>query len=296
MTYTARLGRNPDFGGTSMKKNNVRVLTGVLLSTLMLIAMIGTFAFAFAFAASAADGDACASTANCTGTYENGICNVCDGYEPAVYNEQKGYYEISNAGMLYWFMEYVNAKTLISGTDTIYDISDDVYSYEANAVLTADIVVNENVLAEMSKETPDVSGFRAWFPIGYDHDRNGDGEYEFVYFEGTFDGQGHTVSGLYFNNTEQSNVGLFGQTRNGAIIRNVGVIDAYFQAGDYVGGVVGDNRASVQNCYNETTSRVPMTDWYDTISGLLVGFIHRTVQGGLYIKMLDESKILRYEK
>ena len=50
------------------------------------------------------------------------------------------------------------------------------------------------------------------------------------------------------------------------------------------------------NCYNETTSRVPMTDWYDTISGLLVGFIHRTVQGGLYIKMLDESKILRYEK
>ena len=50
------------------------------------------------------------------------------------------------------------------------------------------------------------------------------------------------------------------------------------------------------NCYNESPSRVPMTDWYDTVSGLLVGFIHRTVQGGLYIKMLDESGMLKYEK
>ena len=50
------------------------------------------------------------------------------------------------------------------------------------------------------------------------------------------------------------------------------------------------------NCYNGSPSRVPMTDWYDTVSGLLVGFIHRTVQGGLYIKMLDESGMLKYEK
>lgn len=41
--------------------------------------------------------------------------------------------------------------------------------------------------------------------------------------------------------------------------------------------------------YNESSSRVPMTDWYDTISGLEVGFQHRTVQGGLFIKMLADS-------
>ena len=41
--------------------------------------------------------------------------------------------------------------------------------------------------------------------------------------------------------------------------------------------------------YNESPDRVPMSDWYDTKSGYIIGFIHRTVQGGLFIKMLDES-------
>ena len=48
--------------------------------------------------------------------------------------------------------------------------------------------------------------------------------------------------------------------------------------------------------YNETPDRVPMTDWYDTVSGCLIGFIHRTVQGGLFIKMLDESGKLKFNK
>lgn len=48
--------------------------------------------------------------------------------------------------------------------------------------------------------------------------------------------------------------------------------------------------------YDETPDRVPMTDWYDTVSGSLIGFIHRTVQGGLFIKMLDESGKLKLNK
>jgi len=47
------------------------------------------------------------------------------------------------------------------------------------------------------------------------------------------------------------------------------------------------------NFYNETPDRLVMTDWYDTVSGTQIGFIHRTVQGGLFIKMLDESKKLK---
>ena len=39
-----------------------------------------------------------------------------------------------------------------------------------------------------------------------------------------------------------------------------------------------------------------MTDWYDTVAGTLIGFIHRTVQGGLFIKMLDESGKLKLNK
>lgn len=39
--------------------------------------------------------------------------------------------------------------------------------------------------------------------------------------------------------------------------------------------------------YNHSRSRVPMTDWYDTVTGDMTGFRHRTVQGGLFIKLLE---------
>ena len=48
--------------------------------------------------------------------------------------------------------------------------------------------------------------------------------------------------------------------------------------------------------YNETHDRNPMTDWYDTVSGMLIGFIHRTVQGGLFIKMVSDSGKLKFKK
>ncbi len=48
--------------------------------------------------------------------------------------------------------------------------------------------------------------------------------------------------------------------------------------------------------YNETPDRVPMSDWFDTKSGYFIAFIHRTVQGGLFIKMLDESGKLKLKK
>ena len=54
--------------------------------------------------------------------------------------------------------------------------------------------------------------------------------------------------------------------------------------------------APLWNFYNDTPDRVPMTDWYDTVAGTLIGFIHRTVQGGLFIKMLDDSGKLSIKK
>ncbi len=41
--------------------------------------------------------------------------------------------------------------------------------------------------------------------------------------------------------------------------------------------------------YNDSTTRVAMTDWYDTKSGNMVSFKHRTVQGGLFMKILMEK-------
>ncbi|MGD9557810.1 MAG: DUF1793 domain-containing protein, partial [Mangrovibacterium sp.] len=44
---------------------------------------------------------------------------------------------------------------------------------------------------------------------------------------------------------------------------------------------------------NETTDRVPMSDWYNTDSKRIVGFRARSVVGGYYIKLL-ETKLKKY--
>ena len=45
--------------------------------------------------------------------------------------------------------------------------------------------------------------------------------------------------------------------------------------------------------YNETTDRVPLADWYDTISGKHNYFVNRTVVGGYFIKLLEAQGKLK---
>ena len=140
--------------------------------------------------------------------YVNGFCTNSDceaPYQPATDTDENGVYEIANAAQLYWFMELVN------GVEP--DESGNRYA-DYDAILTADITVNENVLN--TDGTLAEGNFRTWFPFGYYYDRNGDNSREEVYYTGTFNGQGYTISGLYFDNAEQSFVGLFGQTKSGA--------------------------------------------------------------------------------
>lgn len=69
-------------------------------------------------------------------------------------------------------------------------------------------------------------------------------------FSGTFDGQGHTISGLYINNSLQDQ-GLFGYIDKSAIVQNLIVTGSVTTGGDSTGGIVGKsprNSGTVRNC------------------------------------------------
>ena len=74
-------------------------------------------------------------------------------------------------------------------------------------------------------------------------------------YTGTFDGQGYTISGLYFNNPTSSYVGLFGSIGANGKISNVGVLDSYFQFSELGGGVCGVNHGTVRDCKNTGSVR-----------------------------------------
>ena len=167
-------------------------------------------------------------------SYQNEKCSLCSAYQEAVLtkdkydingdNEKDEVYEIGSVGQLYWFADKVN-------NDFTYQ--------SANAVLTKDIVVNKNVLKPDG--TLNEGSFKDWTPIG---------STENYKYQGTFDGQKHTISGLYFNNGGEMYVGLIGYLGEKGKITNVGVKDSYFEGDIFIGGVCGYNEnGRIENCY-----------------------------------------------
>lgn len=167
-------------------------------------------------------------------TYSDiGICthSGCGKYQPPA--EIEGYRMIANLGNLYWVASQFNTVPSITSI---------------NAKLTQDIIVNENVLKRDG--TLNECDFRVWESIGSSSKP----------YTGTFDGQGHTISGLYLNDNTLSSLGLFGYVR-GATIKNVNLVDSYFYAKNYIGGIVGeinDNNTNstmttISNCHNYST-------------------------------------------
>ena len=134
------------------------------------------------------------------------------------------YYQITNESNLRWFAEAVNG-----GNSAI------------NARLTANIKVNDKVFNDDGSL---ISDPKTWTPIGVSYSKA---------FKGTFDGAGYTISGLYCDMTDRTDieyVGLFGRI-NGGTVTNLGVLDSYFAGNSLVGGVCGKNDGgTIEECYN----------------------------------------------
>lgn len=153
--------------------------------------------------------------------------------EPA--KNGQGVYLISSPDELMWFDK--NAKM----TDS--------------AKLLADITINEDVSGSDA-----TSQKYKWTPIGTDKTKA---------YTGSFDGNGHTISGLYINSTAV-NTGLFGYVGAAGEIKNVTISDSVITSTqNYTGAVVGDSKGNITNCHTTATTRVTGANYVGGIVGEL---------------------------
>ena len=105
----------------------------------------------------------------------------------------------------------------------------------------------------MLADDVDISGYgkdtefndgNGWIPIGTSQNS----------FAGSFDGDGKVITGLYINDNDIGDVGLFGYAAYGSTIKNLGVVDADVTGNNYVGVVVGCTEGYITCCYS--TGRV----------------------------------------
>ena len=105
----------------------------------------------------------------------------------------------------------------------------------ACAILTADITLDKS---------------ETWTPIGSSKNK----------YNGTFDGQGYTISGLNVNETGSNEAGLFGdtaQSNTSPVIKNLTIADSSFvTARGYAGGVAGYGGGVFENCHTEASVTV----------------------------------------
>ena len=110
---------------------------------------------------------------------------------------------------------------------------------------------------------------------------------EDYYFCGTFDGQGHTIRGIYINTSDQFH-GLFGLVDDSGKIQNLTVAESYIcgEVG-FVGGIVGQGSGTVSNCSNSGT-----VSGDDDAAGIVgLSFSNGTVSNCYYLESTCENGI-----
>ena len=93
-----------------------------------------------------------------------------------------------------------------------------------NCTLAADITLPEVTAADPSN----------WTPMGTASNP----------YTGTFEGGGHTITGLTVELSNQNNVGLIGYLGNGGKVQNLTLAEVKINGGSCVGGMVGNNNSN----------------------------------------------------
>ncbi len=101
--------------------------------------------------------------------------------------------------------------------------------------LGADMVINTGDASEWSDSTKAPSyKWKGGSSYGYS-------------FSGTFDGQGHVISGLYNVGSSSKAASLFGYASRNATIQNLTIVNSYFTGEPYVSAVVGSYEPKIDN-------------------------------------------------
>ena len=115
--------------------------------------------------------------------------------------------------------------------------------YNANGLMNVAELVNggkTDINITLDKNI-DLTG-KDWTPIGTDYDNS---------YKGTFDGGGHTITGLTFT-TNDKYAGLFGYIGNAGTVKNVVMEGVQITSnqiyGGSIGGVVGYSWGTIENC------------------------------------------------
>ena len=140
----------------------------------------------------------------------------------------------------------IAATKFINTAEDLASINDSAEALSGYYVMMSDIDLSAYCQAHAEE------GY--WEPIGVYHDVT-DGTALADAFKGTFDGNGHKITGFHIyrddvNDTTAFNAGLFGYIDTSAVIRNLGLeSDEYNAARSYSGLFAGVNTGTIENCY-----------------------------------------------
>lgn len=140
------------------------------------------------------------------------------------------------------------ASTLtISSADELQELAKNVNDGDnysgVTVTLAADISLNGRIV-DQNGALKDGT-YSAWTPIGTPSHP----------FSGTFNGGGHTVTGLYIKDSTLDFQGLFGCVSS-ATVNNVTVKDSYISAGNHAGAISGYavNNSVISSCRSDNTN------------------------------------------